>query len=67
MIINRGKIARDKLELLQNGQTVFADSPEIIERLRKYITEYQLDIVEDVTDRGTWFIPQDDKTKNEES
>ncbi|EPE62889.1 hypothetical protein EVJ27_02210 [Exiguobacterium sp. SH3S2] len=63
MIINRGKIARDKLELLQNGQTVFADSPEIIERLRKYITEYQLDVVEDVTDRGTWFIPQDDDTK----
>lgn len=63
MIINRGKIARDKLELLQNGQTVFADSPEIIERLRKYIVEYQLDVIEDVTDRGTWFIPQDDETK----
>ncbi|WP_214760859.1 MULTISPECIES: hypothetical protein [Exiguobacterium] len=59
MIINRGKIARDKLENLQNGQTVFADSPEIIDRLRRYIAEYQLDVVEDVTDRGTWFIPQE--------
>ncbi|WP_214824751.1 hypothetical protein [Exiguobacterium algae] len=63
MIINRGQIARDKLENLQNGQTVFADSPEIIERLRKYITEYQLDVVEDVTDRGTWFIPKEEDTK----
>ncbi|MCT4782503.1 MULTISPECIES: hypothetical protein [Exiguobacterium] len=63
MIINRGQIARDKLSHLQNGQTVFADSPEIIERLRKYITEYQLDVVEDVTDRGTWFIPKADETE----
>ena len=63
MIINRGQIARDKLENLQNGQTVFADSPEIIERLRKFIKEYQLDVVEDVTDRGTWFIPQEEDNK----
>lgn len=63
MIINRGQIARDKLEKLQSGQTVFADSPEIIDRLRKYIAEYQLDVVEDVTDRGTWFIPQENGDK----
>ncbi|MCT4787227.1 hypothetical protein ACFQO8_04495 [Exiguobacterium aestuarii] len=63
MIINRGQIARDKLEKLQNGQTVFADSPEIIDRLRKYIAEYQLDVVEDVTDRGTWFIPKENGDK----
>ena len=63
MIINRGQIARDKLEKLQLGQTVFADSPEIIDRLRKYITEYQLDVVEDVTERGTWFIPKENGDK----
>ena len=63
MIINRGQIARDKLEKLQHGQTVFADSPEIIDRLRKYITEYQLDVVEDVTERGTWFIPTENGDK----
>ena len=63
MIINRGQIARDKLEKLQHGQTAFADSPEIIDRLRKYITEYQLDVVEDVTERGTWFIPKENGDK----
>lgn len=63
MIINRGQIARDKLDKLQNGQTVFADSPEIIDRLRKYILEAQLDIIEDVTERGTWFIPKENDKK----
>lgn len=63
MIINRGQIARDKLDHLQNGQTVFADSPEIIERLRKAIEELSLDVVEDVTERGTWFIPQETEHK----
>lgn len=59
MIINRGQIARDKISALQEGQTVFADSHDIIQRLQKAIQELDLDVVEDVTDRGTWFIPRD--------
>ncbi|KNH36668.1 hypothetical protein ACV3PA_06755 [Exiguobacterium acetylicum] len=64
MILNRSQIAREKVEQLKLGVTAFTETEEIAEKIRKSVAELQLNVIEDHTDRGVWFIPQD-KTKTQ--
>ncbi len=64
MILNRSQIAREKVEQLKLGVTAFTETEEIAEKIRKSVAELQLNVIEDHTDRGVLFIPQDEtKTK----
>jgi len=60
MILNRSQIAREKVEQLKLGVTAFTETEEIAEKIRKSVAELQLNVIEDHTDRGVWFIPQDE-------
>jgi hypothetical protein len=57
MLINRRTIAKEKLEQLKNGQTAYAETIEVSDYLEKQISELQMDVVVDRTERGNWFSP----------
>ncbi|WP_114570293.1 hypothetical protein [Exiguobacterium flavidum] len=59
MILNRSQIAREKVEQLKLGVTAFTETEEIAEKIRKAVEELHLDVIEDHTERGIWFIPRD--------
>ncbi|MGC4376107.1 hypothetical protein WD019_04090 [Fictibacillus sp. Mic-4] len=59
MIINRKEIARAKVKELQNGFSAFADTKEEAQLIKKEIEKLQIPVHEDVTDLGSWFIPQE--------
>ncbi|MFC0187889.1 hypothetical protein ACFFJY_06280 [Fictibacillus aquaticus] len=58
MIINRKELARAKVKELQNGFSAFAETKEVVDLIKKEIEKLKLDVHEDVTDVGSWFIPQ---------
>jgi hypothetical protein len=60
MILNRSQIAREKVEQLKLGVTAFTETEEIAEKIRKSVKELELNVIEDHTERGTWFIPQEE-------
>lgn len=57
MLINRRAIAKEKLEQLKNGKTAYAETIEVSDYLEKQISELQMDVVIDRTERGNWFSP----------
>ncbi|MFC7373389.1 hypothetical protein ACFQPF_17250 [Fictibacillus iocasae] len=58
MIINRKELARAKVKELQNGYSAFAETKEVADLIKKEIEKLKLDVDEDVTDVGSWFIPK---------
>jgi hypothetical protein len=65
MILHRSQNAREKVEQHKFlGVTAFTETEEIAKKIRKSVAELQLNVIEDHTDRGVWFIPQEEtKTK----
>ncbi|TCS96759.1 hypothetical protein [Hazenella coriacea] len=58
MIINRRAIAREKIEMLKNGYSTFADSEEVAQLIKKQISELNMVVHIDQTPQGCWFIPK---------
>jgi hypothetical protein len=57
-IMSTRKIAREKVQLIQNGFSAFADSQEVASLIKKELDSLNLKVYEDVTDKGYWFIPE---------
>jgi hypothetical protein len=57
-IINRRKIVQEKLDLIQAGYSAYAESFEIANLLKKEIQALNLQVHEDITNVGSWFIPE---------
>ncbi|MDF0727518.1 hypothetical protein PY093_12545 [Cytobacillus sp. S13-E01] len=57
-IINRRTIVQEKLDLIKNGYSAYAETFEIANLLKKEIQALNLQVHEDVTDVGSWFIPE---------
>ncbi|RFB17793.1 hypothetical protein DZB84_08045 [Bacillus sp. HNG] len=57
MYINRRKLLNEKMTHLKNGYSAYAESPDIINALKKEIQALNLNVFEEVTDLGSWFIP----------
>ncbi|MDR7073773.1 hypothetical protein [Fictibacillus barbaricus] len=58
MIINRKELAREKVKEIQNGFSAFAETKEVAELIKKELLKLDLKVHEDVTDVGSWFIPE---------
>ncbi|QOR65824.1 hypothetical protein IM538_18740 [Cytobacillus suaedae] len=57
-IINRRKIVQEKLDLIKAGYSAYAESFEIVTLLKKEIQALNLQVHEDITNVGSWFIPE---------
>ncbi|MFS0865256.1 hypothetical protein [Fredinandcohnia sp. 179-A 10B2 NHS] len=57
-IINRRKLLNEKLARIKNGYSAYAESIEIATLLKKEIQALNLNVHEEVTDIGSWFIPE---------
>ncbi|MGM7720860.1 hypothetical protein [uncultured Metabacillus sp.] len=59
-IINSKKFVQEKLEHIKKGFSAYVESPEIAHLIKKEIQLLKLDVYEDATDIGFWFIPNKD-------
>ncbi|MFC0557922.1 hypothetical protein [Halalkalibacter alkalisediminis] len=57
MVLNRKQMALKKVEKVKNGLSAFAESKEVIEIIRKELEKDGIDVYEDITEIGSWFIP----------
>jgi hypothetical protein len=57
MYINRRKLLNEKMARIKNGYSAYAESPEVVNALKKEIQALDLNVLEEVTDLGSWFIP----------
>ncbi|ARK31709.1 hypothetical protein [Halalkalibacter krulwichiae] len=57
MVINRKEMALKKVEKIKNGLSAFAESEEVIEFVRKELRKDGVEVHEDITEIGCWFIP----------
>lgn len=57
MILNRKQLVREKLQQIIDGYSAYAESKEVAEMLKKEIRLLNLEVFEDCTDIGSWFIP----------
>ncbi len=59
MVINRKEMALKKVEKIKAGYTAFAETKEVAEFIRKQLAKEGINVHEDVTDLGSWFIVKD--------
>ncbi len=64
MILNRKQLVRDKLQQIIDGYSAYAESREVAEMLKKEIRLLNLDVFEDCTEIGSWFIPVKNETES---
>ncbi|WP_453994464.1 hypothetical protein [Bacillus nitroreducens] len=57
MYINRRKLVNEKMARIKNGYSAYAESPDIVIALKKEIQALNINVVEEVTELGSWFIP----------
>lgn len=48
---------KEKVDRLKNGYSAYAESQEVATLLKKEIQALNLHVYEDVTEVGSWFIP----------
>ncbi|MCA0171594.1 MULTISPECIES: hypothetical protein [Bacillaceae] len=58
MVIDRKQIARSKIADLMNGRSAYAESHEMTALIKKELQSLNIDVHEDVTSIGSWFIPK---------
>ncbi|WP_026690652.1 hypothetical protein [Alteribacter aurantiacus] len=57
-IMSRSKLAKEKVQRIQAGFSAFAETQEVTDLIRKEIKSMGLDVIEEQTDAGSWFIPK---------
>jgi hypothetical protein len=61
MIMNQKKIALAKVNHIQNGYSAFSENQELTRLIKRELTRQNIDIIEDATNVGSWFIPVTDR------
>ncbi|APH04096.1 hypothetical protein [Bacillus weihaiensis] len=56
-VLNSKKLAQEKLDSIKKGFSAYAETPELANLIKKEIQNQQLDVYEDATEFGFWFIP----------
>lgn len=59
-ILDRREMRDEKIKLLKEGRTVYAESPEFIRIIKRTIEKEGLKITYDEKGGGCWFIPADE-------
>ncbi|MCA0986336.1 MULTISPECIES: hypothetical protein [Bacillales] len=57
MVINRKQLAKSKVADLMNGRSAYAETKELATLIKKELQSLNIDVHEDVTNFGSWFIP----------
>ncbi|MGD6816845.1 hypothetical protein [Metabacillus sp. 84] len=57
-ILSQKLFIKEKVERMKNGYSAYAESPEMASLLKKEISKLKIRVYEDVTDIGSWFIPE---------
>lgn len=57
MVINRKKIAQAKVNRIQHGYSAFSETQEINRLIKRELKKLDIDVIEDATNVGSWFIP----------
>jgi uncharacterized membrane protein len=65
MIMNRKQIVREKLQQILSGYSAYAETKEVADLLKKELKQLNIDVYEDSTDIGSWFIPIETSLKTE--
>jgi hypothetical protein len=60
-VLNSKKLVQEKLEHIKKGFSAYVESQEIAELIKKEIQTLKLDVYEDITEFGFWFIPNKEK------
>ena len=60
-ILNSKKIAQEKVEIIKKGFSAYVESAELAGLIKKELTKLKLDVYEDATELGFWFIPIKEK------
>lgn len=58
MILDRHKLIQSKIRLLEKGFSAYTDSEEVARLVKKEIEKRKLNVLEEITPIGSWFIPQ---------
>lgn len=61
MVINRKQLAKSKVADLMNGRSAYAETGELASLIKKELQSLNIDVHEDVTNVGSWFIPMPQK------
>ncbi|GEN45898.1 hypothetical protein [Alkalibacillus haloalkaliphilus] len=57
-VVCKRRMANEKVNNLRNGYSAYAETEELIRLMKRRINSNNLDIYEDQTDIGCWFIPR---------
>ncbi|GAA0456227.1 hypothetical protein [Alkalibacillus silvisoli] len=57
-VVCKTRVANEKVDRLLNGYSAYAETEELIRLVKRRIYSNNLDIYEDQTDIGCWFIPR---------
>jgi hypothetical protein len=57
MIINRKQLVREKVQQILAGYSAYAETKEVATMLKKELQILNIDVFEDSTTIGSWFIP----------
>ncbi|OZM57964.1 hypothetical protein CIB95_06305 [Lottiidibacillus patelloidae] len=58
MLISRKEMAMKKIEKIKAGYSAFAETKEVADYLKKELEKMNIQVHEDVTEFGSWFIPK---------
>ncbi|GGB27563.1 hypothetical protein F3157_01235 [Virgibacillus dakarensis] len=61
LIMPQSRIRDEKINQLKSGQTVYAESSELIRLIKRDIAKYHLHVHCDQTNTGCWFMPLQEK------
>lgn len=56
-ILSRKLLVQEKVDRIKNGYSAYAETAELANLVKKEIRALNLDVHEDVTEMGSWFIP----------
>lgn len=57
-ILSRKKMLNEKVERIKRGYSAYAESAEMANLLKKELGIQKLKVYEDITEFGSWFIPE---------
>ncbi|MFZ3590706.1 hypothetical protein ACOI1C_15995 [Bacillus sp. DJP31] len=65
MIITRKQIVKVKLQQIISGYCAYVETKEAAAMLKKEIKLLNLDVYEDCTEIGSWFIPVKERSESQ--
>ncbi|MBS2969994.1 hypothetical protein J9317_14580 [Metabacillus sp. KIGAM252] len=57
-LLTQKMFVKEKVERMKKGYSAYAESPEMASLLKKEISKLKLKVYEDITEMGSWFIPE---------